>query len=182
MEASPISQHSLLLPVAVSELGAAFKKFQRTAFRLELLPAYNVPSESEAFADFLSGKEKPSGFNDGWNTILRESHDRNAQIHRVRLLEERTPYINFEIEWAYKTNSIHGEVIRKTTRQDVEKAAVTNGLLFLKDFWMFDETTVFVMNYDFFGRFCGIMAAPENLVPIFEGFSNAIRESSQELF
>jgi len=181
MEASPISQHSILLPIAVSELGAAFKKFNNNAFRLELLPAYKVPSETDAFADFLAGREKPSGFNEGWNTILRESRDRNAQIHRVRLLEEETPYINFEIEWAYKTNLIHGEVIRKTTRQNLEEAAATNGLLFLKDFWMFDESAVFVMNYDFFGRFCGVMAAPDDLIPIFKGFSDEIRRSSQEL-
>ncbi|MQB05724.1 hypothetical protein DXT91_16535 [Agrobacterium tumefaciens] len=180
MEETPISQHLLLTPTPLSELGVAFESFERSAFRLEMLPAYDVFGEKEAFLAYLAGEENKIEFNEAWHSILKDSQRRNASVSRVRLIDERTPYIDFEIEWGYKNSVLFGERILTTTSKQIKDASFEAGLLFVKDFWIFDESKVFVMNYDFFGRFLGVLSADDQLKPIFNNFSRIIQSKSKE--
>ncbi|WP_454700889.1 DUF6879 family protein [Agrobacterium burrii] len=180
MEFSSISQHSLLTPSPISELGKAFRSFKKNAFRLEMLPAYDVPSEKEAFSAYLAREEKPLEFNESWYSILKESQNRQATVKRVRVIDNKTSYIDFEIDWGYKTSITFGESIKTITSKEVRKLSEETGLLFIKDFWIFDEERVFVMDYDFFGRFLGVLTADGKIAKLFQTLSQKLENSSQE--
>jgi hypothetical protein len=55
-----------------NELGAFFRGFQRSAFRLGVLPAYDMEGEREEFQRFLVGENPPPGLRYGWLDLFRE--------------------------------------------------------------------------------------------------------------
>ena len=131
---------------------AAFEEFTRYAFRLEGLPEYQVNDERSQLIDFLGGKPLPSPYKARaeWCLWVRESVASNKRLERVRLLPEQlTPYIRYEIEWGYIYGADAGEQIRVVLPGTALPDFGGN------DFWLFDDTRAFVMNYGPTGEFLG---------------------------
>ena len=127
-------------------LKALFDEFQTSAFRLERLPAYCVPQESEALAYFRTTGEIPSGFNTAWAETVRSATARGRTMCRLRLLSDPlSEYERFELQ-AYNASLEAGEDIRVGRSGDHPP---------FQDFWLFDKKWLALMNYDTDGAFQG---------------------------
>ena len=131
------------------ELGKLFESFRYSAFRLECLPSYDVTEddEAEALRLFLDGTtEPPWRKHREWPDTVRRAKRRGAQMQRVRLMETPpTNYQRFQCAWSYPANVEAGEDIRVLNQKPDE--------LLVVDFWLFDDTTAVVLEYDDNGRF-----------------------------
>jgi hypothetical protein len=85
------------------ELGAYLRQTTRSLFRLEALPAYDVPTDRGDFPRYLAGEPAPDMERKGrWLDFLREQRAQGIDRHRVRVL--RTPlsdYDRYACEWGY---------------------------------------------------------------------------------
>jgi hypothetical protein len=129
------------------DLGKLFQSFRSSAFRLECLPSYAVTEddESEAFRLWLAGEQPPDKERE-WPKLVASAVAAGKSMQRVRLgLEPLSDYLRFEMDWGYPSNVAAGEDIRIL---DHELA----GLLKV-DFWLFDDATAVVLEYDDEGRF-----------------------------
>jgi hypothetical protein len=139
--------------VTPEELGKLFESFRYSAFRLECLPAYAVTEddESEAFRLWLAGERPPQKERE-WPKLCASAVAVQKSMQRVRLATQPlSEYLCFEMEWGYPANVAAGEDIRIL---DHEPA----GLLKV-DFWLFDDTTAVVLEYDDDGQFLRAVAA-----------------------
>jgi hypothetical protein len=110
----------------------AFETFEREAFRLETLPAYDVPGQ-EDLAE--------------WHATLDAGRARGAVFRRVHVVERPlSEYLRWEVE-QYKLNAQHGEKIRLVEAKSADDVPT--------DFWLFDRGHAFDMQYDEDGRFLG---------------------------
>jgi hypothetical protein len=119
------------------------QNFERSAFRLETLPEYNVPQEAEMVARFKRGEPVDLPDDHPWLERVRH-HCRSGKVmRRVRVVSHPlTDYLRMEMSW-YRKSVAAGEDIRITETQ------------LTCDFWLFDDQTVVVLHYDSEGRFTG---------------------------
>jgi len=135
------------------DLDAALRSFEREAFRLEVLPAYNVPEERDNLARYLAGDPLRPDPRRPWIDFIESSVRSGKRIDRVHILPGRlTPYLRFEIEWGYLYSAQAGEEIFLLPQSDATPELLDRATL---DFWLFDDTIGFMMEYDEMGRFLG---------------------------
>ncbi len=120
-------------------------------FRLELLNAYNIDYEAEAFKRYKQGKPINSldvpGFKE-WLSKLEEKTKDGVAIVDIQVLDlPMSDYIQFGISGASFFAEEKGEKFLFVERKNVSKL-ITN----FPDYWMFDSKTVMTMNYDSNGR------------------------------
>jgi hypothetical protein len=133
--------------VSTPDLGNLFESFRVSAFRLECLPAYDVTedAEREAFRCWKSGEELPRVERE-WLLTVRRAVARGARMQRVRMVSTQpTEYQRFQFAWGYQENTAAGEEIAILDHEP-------SGLLRV-DFWLFDDATAVVLEYDDAGRF-----------------------------
>ncbi|MFJ1913003.1 DUF6879 family protein [Streptomyces sp. NPDC088147] len=134
-----------------SNLAERFKTFHREAFRLEILDEYNVPSSADNLRAFLAGEPQPEDYNAGWVETVRAATHAGKRMHRVHIVSRPlTDYLRYELGWGYVKNMTGGEeffILDVTERP--------NPLAGVPDFWLFDEVSPVVMNYDDAGVFLG---------------------------
>jgi hypothetical protein len=120
--------------------------FERSAFRLEGLPAYSMPQETAMLAAFRRGEAVVLPADHPWITRVREKCGAGRKMERVRLVSSPpTDYERFELS-LYPHSRAAGENIRVVERGSVEVA---------EDFWLFDDAVAVVLRYDAGGRFLG---------------------------
>jgi hypothetical protein len=131
------------------ELGRLLNGFEHTAYRLELLPAYEESSETAALASFIAGRE-PDIYpgRRAWLERVRAAADADKVMQRVHVVAEPlSDYLRFEIGWAYGQSQDAGEDIR--ILQAVNAPAIVAEAA---DYWLFDSRTLVRMEYDNRGR------------------------------
>lgn len=143
------------------ELGAWIDaRLTRSAFRLELLDAYDVDTDGEDFARWQQGEPGPTPERKGpWLDRLRRERDAGILNHRVHVL--RTPltdYLRFECEWGYAPNAAAGEDIRIL---DLAERPQPDELVD-HDYWLIDNAHVIRMHYSPDGRFLGAEPMPDH--------------------
>jgi hypothetical protein len=148
----------------VTTLADTFGQFHRSAWRYEGRDTYLVTGEEERIATFLRGEPLPrkTRENNGWIATVEDIRARGARIGRVRVVGHPvTDYTRFEFA-AYPDNVRAGEDISVIDRELLapEWRAVP-------DFWLFDDTTVFVQHFDTDGTFLGADQA-EDAEPFLE--------------
>ncbi len=118
----------------MTTLAEAFENFEREAFRLETLPAYDVPGQEDLTE---------------WHATLDAGRARGAVFRRVHVVERPlSDYLRWEVE-QYKLNARHGEKIRLVEANSTHDVPT--------DFWLFDRRHAFDMRYDEGGRFQGVI-------------------------
>jgi hypothetical protein len=135
--------------IAREELGRLLAGFEHTAYRLELLDAYDEGSEAAAQASFAAGRE-PDIYpgKRGWLEKVRAAAATGRVMQRVHIVTEPlSSYLQFEIGWSYRLNRGAGEDIR-ILPADRAPAAVTEA----GDYWLLDSRTLIRMEYDGRGR------------------------------
>jgi Family of unknown function (DUF6879) len=128
-------------------IGGAAKE---SAFRLETLPQYLVPQESEMFAEWQAGKPMPlrSPENHEGLTRLQRDAARGFRNYRVHILDQPlTAYLRFELYLYLDGVAVGSEiyVVDRDTHPDLAELH--------EDFWIFDDELAIRMIYDEEGHF-----------------------------
>lgn len=135
------------------EVGELFEtRFTRSAFRLEVLDFYSVPSDGGEYQRYLDGRDPEPGFKEQWTQVLAAEREAGKRRHRVHAL--RTPlndYLRYECEWGYAPNVAAGEEVKilDLTEADRPQDLVDD------EFWLLDEEVAIIMHYDEHGAFVG---------------------------
>lgn len=88
---------------------------RQAVFRLETLPEYREPSEQAWLRAFTRGDWWPPACpeQDEWEAMLRAKVAAGVLFQRVHVVTEPlSPYLQFELCWAYPPNAAAGERIR----------------------------------------------------------------------
>ena len=131
-----------------------FDKYWRSAkksvFRLEGRAEYRLPGERENIAKWKAdkldlGKDKIWA---KWMESLRNAKERGIVVQRVRVTPQPIPeYIKYEIALWQALSSKNGEKVLFLGCDEYQK--IIAGLGFnLRDFWLFDDETLLIFNYD----------------------------------
>lgn len=125
-----------------------FDGFERTAMRLETQPSYLVEAEQDEFAQFLAtGLVEDDDPDRRWRRQMRAARDTGRLVARVRLISEPPgDYQRFLIA-CNRFNDEDGEDIRYLTYRRAAELGLP-----LRDYWLFDDTTLLRMNFDDRGR------------------------------
>jgi hypothetical protein len=137
------------------ELIRVLDDWRQTCFRLESLDEYNVEHEAARLGAYLRG-EPVRPYDQGqqeWLEQLRREQEQGKRRGRVHAIAgPLTPYLRYEIEWAYTVNAAAGEEIRLLHR---ETWADTPFGERPPDFYLLDDSVVAVMAYDDEGHWLG---------------------------
>ncbi|MER0241310.1 DUF6879 family protein [Streptomyces sp. HSW2009] len=148
--------------LAGEEFGRLFEDFERTAFRLETLDAYDVEEEREEIARFLAGADMGPEWAD--NPWVRSMTDKGKQVARVHVLSSPlTDYLRYELS-AYPGNITAGESIGIIDRSEQTAPELPD-----HDFWLFDDRDVYRMHYTAAGAFIGGELLPPDALAAYQG-------------
>jgi hypothetical protein len=131
-------------------LSVALDDWQTSLFRLEALDRYQAAGEEHLLAAYLRGDR-------------REEYATGRRRTRVHAIGgPLTPYLAFEIEWAYTACAEAGEDIRILHRDAWAQTPFGSRP---SDFYVLDDRTVVVMAYDDAARWVGgeLITAPEQV-------------------
>jgi Family of unknown function (DUF6879) len=129
---------------------AFFDAFQRTAFRLETHPGYDVASEREEYEQFLATGSLHIPGDDQWLARVRQFRATGRRVGRVHVLRRPlTDYLRYEFA-VYQHSAAAGEDIRI-----LDITSQPNPGLPDQDFWLFDDASVVLMDYDEHGTQLG---------------------------
>ena len=137
------------------ELLHVLDQWSRASFRLESLDRYTAEHESNLLSAFLRGDPVPPDDHglEEWLGILAEERRQNRQRTRVHAMAgPLTPYLRYEIEWAYPACASSGEDIRLVHNETWQESPFGARP---PDFYLLDDATVAVMAYDDVGHWLG---------------------------
>jgi hypothetical protein len=121
-------------------------KAEKSVFRLESIPEYNIPGDIELFEKWKKGKLKINK-NDSWFNRLRNTKEKGISMQRVRIVPlPILDYIKYEMEF-WKISRECGEVFLFLEESKYDQ--IKEGLNFNpEDFWMFDDKNLVIFHYD----------------------------------
>jgi hypothetical protein len=126
------------------------ENFKESAFRLEKRPSYNMPEETEMLAAFMRGQKVWLPEDHPWPPLVKRHCSTGKTMQRARVVDRPlTDYQRFELS-LYPHSVEAGEQIHV-----YERGSIPEILLYEVDFWLFDNSTVYILNYDAEGRFLG---------------------------
>jgi hypothetical protein len=120
-----------------------FDRFTCSAWRLELLPTYNMPQEAEAIERWRSGERLPADHWSRWMERVAAHVEAGRTVGRVHVVRyPLSEYVRFEFDWYYRWHVRAGEDIRILDVTDAPDPALPD-----HDFWLFDESQVVKLLY-----------------------------------
>ena len=135
--------------------------FRRSAWRLEALDRYTTEHEAPLLAAYLRGDPPPPpdpAF-EQYLEILRSLPAQGRRMGRVHAIAgSLTPYLRYELEWGYAPLAPAGEDIRILHRPSWRDTPFGRRP---PDFWLVDDETVVLMDYDDEGRWLGMRLVTE---------------------
>lgn len=137
------------------DFASLFSTYSKEAFRLEMLPEYNVSGEWENFQHYLqTGVVLPNtDFQEYLEKVRTKVRD-GAKHTRLRVVEQPLiPYQIFEIKMGYIPISQVGGFISLIERNVFVEVA--QNWQNLGDFWLFDDRIAAKMQYDGEGKWLG---------------------------
>ncbi|MBI2107259.1 hypothetical protein HYT57_04720 [Candidatus Woesearchaeota archaeon] len=128
-------------------------KIKNEAFRLELLPCYDIEKERESFKKFEKGVEVQSDKELlQFCKIISNFAGQGKKIIKVHVIPKRlTNYLRFEIETGYLPQSKAGAEIY-LIYSDMYKNLLAENFNPI-DFWIFDNKAVIELIYNKEGKF-----------------------------
>ncbi len=134
----------------MADLAWWLANFQRSAFRLEMLPAYFIPQEAELLAAFRRGENVRVPYDHPWPALVHQATHAGKTMQRVRVVAHPlSDYLRFELS-LYPRSVKAGEEIRVANLDDHPELVACE-----QDFWLFDDEVVVVLDYDDRGGFLG---------------------------
>jgi hypothetical protein len=132
------------------DLGWWLENFKESAFRLERCPSYNLPEEAEMLAAFKRGEKVQLPENHPWPPLVKRQCSAGKVMQRARVVSRPpTEYERFEL-------SLYPHSIEAGEQSCVyERGSIPEIFRYEVDFWLFDNHTVYILNYDAEGHFLG---------------------------
>jgi len=133
----------------------AFRSAKRETFRLEMLDQYIVDEEKEDFEAWKKGEpiDSSPGMK-SWVSDLEMLRSRGVVTHRVHVVTfPLSEYLNYELD-AYKITKEEVSFIERKEYLKMKKPFEP------KEFWIIDDSHVFVQNYDSEGHWLGSTYLP----------------------
>jgi hypothetical protein len=124
-------------------------EFEESRFRLETLQRYDVAYEQARYAAFLAGEaiDLTPG---AWHESIRRHRALGKAVERVHVvIEPLSDYLKYEIATSYRRSLLAGEqigIVEATPDRWPPDIPA-------RDYWLFDDREVWVMEYDVDGRF-----------------------------
>jgi len=134
-----------------------WKSAKTGIFRLEARTEYLVPEEKELFKKWQQDNLDLGGNKESqhWMESLKKAAEKGITVQHLRVIPKTLPeYIKFEIGMWQKYSTKNGEqffFLAEDEYQNIIKTARFNA----KDFWLFDDTNLLIMNYTKTGQFSG---------------------------
>jgi hypothetical protein len=122
-----------------------FEDFEHSAFRMETLQTYNIPSEQERLRSFLQGIDKPDDDPEvsAWHEEIRNNLAAGKTMQRLKVVRRPfTDYTRYLLGRGIPGNVAAGEDYRILDVTGRESPVPE------QDYWMFDESAVVLMNYN----------------------------------
>jgi len=102
----------------MADLAWWLANFQRSAFRLEMLPAYFIPQEAELLAAFRRGENVRVPYDHPWPALVHQATHAGKTMQRVRVVAHPlSDYLRFELS-LYPRSVKAGEEIRVANLDD----------------------------------------------------------------
>lgn len=119
-----------------------FDSYQREAFRLETLPAYNMGTEQAEYEKFVVTGRLDIPDDDSWLMRVRHFRRTGRWIRRVHVISRPlTDYLRYEFAVYHRTVEA-GEDVRILDVTDQPDPGLP-----AQDFWLFDDTAIVRMDY-----------------------------------
>lgn len=141
-------------PLTEQQFTELFDRFQSSAFRLETRDEYAVDEEAGILSAMRDGTLTPAQMDSRpWAQLVRRATDDGKNVSRVHVVSRKlTPYLRYEVNWAYPSNERAGE---KVCLLDREAASELFPDGTPDDYWLFDDQVAVAMDYDAAGHFHG---------------------------
>ncbi|MEQ4208282.1 DUF6879 family protein [Actinopolymorpha sp. B9G3] len=128
-----------------------FRRFEHTAYRLEVRTSYGSSEEDDAFPRFLAGEDPGLDWFEPWLDLMREQTGHGKRVERVRLIDDPpSDYLRFEL-WGTPHNLAAGEDIRYLDRRKAPELDLPT-----HDYWLFDSRLVARLEFGQQDRFLGV--------------------------
>jgi hypothetical protein len=140
------------------EFWQQLSSFERSAWRFEQQPTYDISYEEQQLADFVAGKPLPPAENPelrAWLIQVERQRSEGKSIGRVRIVDEPLTDYQRWLRWLDGWWREAGEEIRYLSR----RYAVDTGLLpasSTADWWLFDDDRLMLMHFDEHGVRTGV--------------------------
>jgi hypothetical protein len=128
------------VPLSNEEASALFRDFTRSAFRLETLQVYLVAREQPSLEKFLAGQPKPADHNAGFREAEHGGREDHAESQGSRAAAERISPLPVRLGHSRQCRGGEDYRIVDLTDRTLDLPA--------RDFWLFDEHTVLVLNFN----------------------------------
>jgi hypothetical protein len=147
------------------EWRAMFREIRSEAWRLETLPQYLVPQESDELEAFRAGSRiDPHTYSSPYTEGLERQRGEGKRKGRVHVVSRPlSEYLRFEFSRYYAPHVLAGEDIRI-----LDVTGRENPLQGVQDFWFFDRSMVVLMHYEADGRQIGRELYTGDPVPFVE--------------
>ncbi|MFA6375880.1 MAG: DUF6879 family protein [Candidatus Paceibacterota bacterium] len=135
----------------------SWRSAKTSIFRLEGRPAYKVAGEQKNIAEWKKGELDLGGDKEWqkWMVLLKSAQTKKIAVQRVRVVPSPLPdYIKFEIDSWQKYSVKNGETFFFLDAKDYQEIITACGFN-SKDFWLFDDQSLLIFNYDKSGQFTG---------------------------
>lgn len=131
------------MEVSSEEFGTMLEDFKRSAFRMETHQVYTMPREQPNLARFMAGEPKPEDHNNHWHELIRNNLAAGKTMQRLKMVRRPfTDYTRYLMSWGVVGNVGAGE--------DYRILDITDRTIDIpeQDYWMFDEETVLLLNFN----------------------------------
>lgn len=131
----------------VEDLGTVLDRAQRSLFRIERLPAYDVPHAENDFERYLAGEAEPAAaIKKSWMEHLAQWAREGRPYSRVRIIHDPiTDYERYACDWGYRLNEQAGELIKVIDLAELDPPDELEQAP--GDWWLRDDDLVVQMHY-----------------------------------
>lgn len=151
--------------ISQADLVEQFRSFERSAFRCEQQPSYEVPEEATSVAMFADGVDhdptEDPYFREGF-ALFAELTESGRRLERVRVHDEPPTTYQRWLLWLGRWNAEAGEVIHYLNREVALDAGLVPADGYGDDFWLFDDQLVVIMQFDGRGRLMALTSSDES--------------------
>lgn len=161
-----------------------WRSAKKSIFRLEGRAEYRLPEDQENFAKWKKGETDLSADKE-WQKSLKNAKTKGIAVQRVRVVQNPLPdYIKFQINVWQKNHTKSVEELFFLNDDDYKE--IIAGLGFNpKDFWLFDDEKLLILNFGTAGQFTGeILIADQGMAKRYSDLKIKLlqRSTPMELF
>jgi len=134
-----------------------WRSAKNNIFRLEGRAEYRVPGEQENIEKWKKGELDMKNNKEwqGWMGSLKSAKAKGIATKRVRVVPKPLPdYIKYEISLWQDHSTKNGEELFFINSEEYQKIVAGCGFN-PKDFWLFDDKKLLILNYSHNGQFSG---------------------------